>query len=592
MKTMRQFVAVVLFLSCSVTLTAQRPSPCLCNPILEPLPMPCNNGIAATTHSMPATPSEITPASNKVDLEIRDEPSSLDNYEDARYQAFWIWGDGNFRHFRNGLKEDDLKTYKQSYNYSAPDSYVPVVVLIEKKSNKQPPGRTERNVKISNMGTGTTMQPDTFWRRLNPSGKSADIYNIEQLRADSFHTAIVVSARKSTSNLGVFFFYNSIYNKRKNTYKPEHVHDVESVEIPNYVKRAGLSLVQGTMADLQNNFPLFNLLSAPGVFPALEKSFGNFMFLPVSPDAIRNMPLAFDEYRFFPILETVWPDTLSAADFMTIVVGTQSPLNDDIQDPFYDEQRISTLSETLSSFLAQFDTTGNPPQVATTFRIGIATDSQGNSSQAYVTGADRLGVTLVGSIDPNELEVKKICPIDSGKYKVTMRLQICNEGYMFENSIGIRLIDAGRHFSKLTLPEAIESEISSFREEPLVDPHQWSFTWAKHLDGIYNPANPNDEYAPSCASFEFTIETDWAGVQKLQTGEALEMCVTFSLALTNIEDCSFNFPIKGPVTQITGFACGDDSCSCNWLCWLLIILVVLLLLWWWWYKKQQDNNNA
>ncbi len=585
MKTMIQFVAVVFFLSFSATLTAQRPSPCLCDPASEN--MRCNAG------NMPAATSLITSPTNRITLEIKDNPGSLDKHKDARYKAFWIWGDGNYRYFPHREKEEDILSYRQSYSYRKGGTYDPLVVLTEKKSNKQPPGRTIRKVDVRE--PVSTNPVDTFARRLNVPVKTADIFSTEYLRAGSFYTALVVSAPKDPVNTGIFFFYNSISDNRGRSHGPAHVHDTISVEIPKYVTDAGLPMRLGTMEEMKSeaNGDLINMLSG-NVYRNLADTFRNFIFVPVDTRAMSAMPEGFDEYRFFPILKTIWADTLSMSNFMTLVVGKEPPVGD-----FYDEKRLANMGEILGGFFSfpLFDFVSEAIIVAreeeeNPLRLGFAL-TNGDTTEIYARGAARVKVPIVGSIDPNELKVLKICPQENNRYLVTMRLEICNEGYMFEDSILIRIKDAGNHFSNIIFPAAEQSKIKNFRNDiSTTNFHQWFFAWNQYLEGIYDTLpNGSTEYAPSCADFEFTVETDWAGVQKLQKGEGLEMCVTFSLATVVKEDCGFNFPIKEElVTQSNGFNCGDP-CWCNWVCWLLIILVVLLLLWWW-YKKHQQNNNT
>ena len=588
MKTIKYFLAVVLFLSCSLTLTAQRPSPCLCDPVSEN--KPCNDS------SMPTDASLLSATTNRITLEIKDDPGSLDKHEGSRYKAFWIWGDGNYRYFQHGEKEDDMLTLRQSYSYRMGGTYNPMVVLTEKKSNKEPPGRTIRKVDVKE--PVSTNPVDTFARRLNVPIKTADIFSTEYLRAGSFYTALVVSAPKDPVNTGIFFFYNSISDNKGRSQGPAHVHDTLSIEIPRYVTDAGLTMRQGTMAEMKSdeNSYLIQMLSN-NVYRNLKDTFDNFIFVPVDSRAMSNMPEGFDEYRFFPILKTVWADTLSISNFMTLVVGQEPPVGD-----FYDEKRLANLGEVLGGFFSFPLLDFVSPQISEVFineeenplRLGF-TLTNGDTTEIYARGAARVNVPIVGSIDPNELKVLKICPLENNRYLVTMRLEICNDGYMFEDSILIRLKDAGNHYSNIIFPAAEQSKIKNFRDDiSITNFHQWFFSWNQYLEGIYDTlSNGSTEYAPRCASFEFTVETDWAGVQQLQKGEGLEMCVTFSLATVIKEDCGFNFTIKGSVTQSNGFNCGDP-CWCNWVCWLIIILVLLLLLylWWRWYKKKQDNNNA
>lgn len=609
MKTIMQFVAGALCLLCLGSLAAQRPSPCLCSLDHESVDLRCNNKDGRGGAVLPATTLEIIPTSNQVKMEIRDDPRSLDTFSQARYKAFWIWGDGNFKHFNHGLKAEDEATYKQTYNYPAPGSYNPFVVLAEKKSNKQPPGRTERKVKVNSVNP-TSFPPTVFEQRLNVPFKTADIFSTEKLRAGAFHTAVVISAPADETNTGIFFFYNSIYDEVNNRYVAAHVHDIDTVVMPTYAQGPGLGLRQGMMTDIRSDQNLLNLLTQP-VYDRLLYSFRNFMFLPIDNNAVRAMPQNFNEYRFFPILETIWADTLAEAGFMTLVVGSKPPSGE-----FYTEEKIDSMIGMLNGFfLPQIQEEGfkfgqltiiSPESVATETDIQRGPESEGlfpmgfsvqngDTTSAFLRGVDIQKVEIVGSIDPNELEVLKICRNENGKYSVTMRLEICNDGYMFEDSILVRIKDVGNHFSNIQFPASESHKIKIFTDSLLDNNfHKWSFSWIQYLEGIYDTLSPDSlEYAPRCDGFEFTVETDWAGVQKLQQGAGLEMCVVFSKSTLQIEDCGFNFPIIGQVTQSHGFNCGEP-CWCNWVCWLIIILVVLLLLflWWRWYKKQQDNNNA
>ena len=591
MKAFFRLAALVTSICVSLSLPAQRTAPCLCIPA-DPAWTTATSETQKCTNLTPAVPPVATPSDNKITLEVKDDPSDLDPYPDARYKAFWMWGDGNFRYFPHGRKADDLLTYKQSYVYSRPGNFTPVVILTEKKSDKAPPGRMERSIQINQ----TRTSPTPFEKRLNVSGKTADIFSTEDLRAGGFHTALVVSAPKNIRNTGVFFFYNSIYNRAKNVHLAAPVHKIVSVEVPQYAKDAGLSMQEGPTTNLKNP-PIVNWLPNPTLINALAAGYQNYIFLPMTGSALEVMSPGFDEYRYFPVLETIWPDTLSEAEFLTLVVGSSIPttVNDNVPDPFYDAKRISELRGTLSSVITDYDTTGLLNNMPENFLVGTATDNAGNSSNVYVRGAARQSVRLVGSIDPNELEVEKICPTEAGKYKAYLRLQICNEGYMFENSITVRMIDAGNHFSNIDIPQAVKNEFNGTFREETAPQHFWSFVWGKHLDGIYDASNPNDDYAPSCAEFRFTIETDWAGVQKLQAGNGIEMCVTFSNSIPKKEICGFyNYPIGGQVTQAYGYECGGGGttptdCCCNWLAWLLFAIAALLLVLWWWFRNSQNN---
>lgn len=589
MKTWKQFAAILITLLWVISLEAQRVTPCLCDPANTTEKQPC--------HLLNASPSPINSSSNRITLQMKNDTNTLDKYEFARYKAFWIWGDGNYRYFPHGEKSQDESTLTQSYGYRKAGAFIPTVVLVEKKSNKQPPDRRYSSRRVSVAIPASTANQDTFARRLNVPLKSADIFSTEDLRAGSFHTAMVVSAPKDTLSTGIFFFYNCISDAEGKQYTSAHVHDLEegNLILPAYVPSG--SVIKGQMTEMLTNYPDLVSMLTSTVYYNLANIYQSFIYVPVTSEALNAMSNGFDEYRFFPVLTTVWQDTLATSNFMALVVGSQAP-----EGGFYDEKRLTDMHGTLDGFyIPQFDFTSeriNKSALARGFEgpddFQLGVDPRFNNAPVYARGVYRTDVRIVGSIDPNELKVLKICPQGNGQYKVDMHLEICNEGYHFENSIDIKLKDTDNHFATLQLPDTEKSKILNLNDSLYANGyHEWSFTWKQFLADIYDTLSTGSiEYAPHCAGFDFSIVSDWAGVQKLQKGEGLEMCVVFSLATVKKPDCGFNFAIEGAVTEASGYNCGvpDNECPCGWLCWFLIILLLLLL--WWWYRQQNDTPNT
>ena len=92
----------------------------------------------------------ITSGSNAINFRFEQITAGLDMGVppgvQPRYKAFWIFGDGNFRHFPPNLEyADDIATLSQPYNFPPGYAIYPTTVLLtEKKSNTSPPPEGKR----------------------------------------------------------------------------------------------------------------------------------------------------------------------------------------------------------------------------------------------------------------------------------------------------------------------------------------------------------------------------------------------------------------------------------------------------------------
>jgi hypothetical protein len=198
---------------------------------------------------------------------------------------------------------------------------------------------------------------------------------------------------------------------------------------------------------------------------------------------------------------------------------------------------------------------------------------------------------MIGSSDPNELEVLSICPAGLGKYKVEMRLQVCNRGMLPEAYVPIRVIDhtAGEisEFKFLTDNAKLDSTL---RFDAAT--HTWHFTWHDGLEAVYVPEDTNPgaraeqvPYAPKCLEVHFSVVTTLAGAQKLASGEALETCATFpsAKALGIPDECHMNFSLPaGSFNPILGYECKTPfpAGDCSVLRILLLFVLALIFIWW------------
>ncbi len=562
-----------LFLICLSSPIGQlfsQQNPCLC---IETEQKPCST--AGSRASIKFEKSGSRTISYSVSSDPLPAVDALDNFPGARYKAFWIFGDGNFAYFPHGYPESDAATLTQNYTYRRNGNYKVEALLTEKKSNTKPPARTVRDVEIKNASPGTGTP---YARQLSGNVKTADILPSDSMRPHNYLTAFAVSAPRDPLVSGVYFFFNGKVDGA-NVVATE-MHEMVAVDLPDY---AGNQYTLGNTLDLRN-----------GLGNQLNAQFKNFIFVPITKGNISAMPgdADFSEYRIFPVLKTILRDGLPGCVFLAVVVGgTPASVN-------ADEKSVGINKDAAGSSLGGFFTPSKMTELnRLTIRyfdgLGLSTPLYYDSTQTpvYVRGIFETRVPMIGSSDPNELEVLSICPTGGGKYKVEMRLQVCNRGMLPEAYVPVRVIDhtAGEFsdFQFLTDKAKLDTTLRFDAAS-----HTWRFVWHDGLEAVYVPADarPGEQpqevpYSPKCMEVRFSIITTLLGAQKLANGEGLETCATFpsAQALGIPDECHLNFALPaGQFNPIQGFACGVPaaSCDCGLLCMLLILVLMAILIWW------------
>lgn len=543
---------------------------------------PCITPGTAVTTGSNAVSFRMVPFDADLDMDVPDgvEP---------RYKAFWIFGDGNFRHFPSNLEyADDVATLSEDYTFPrAYAAYNTRVVLTEKKSNTSPPPDGDRRELISppNKKAPGWATPSTFVPRLDPA-ETMDVFNSE-LNRPEYPTAFVVSAPKSDERISrMYFFLNNARFGEAGAFGATTIHDPAagySISMPNYF---------GTQTTTIKNRGDLDPPPYLSGFSASLRNYENFIEVAV-PDSIRgDIPEDFSEIRFFPILKSVWdenwigdrdndgkPDTLlPTSRYLAISVGPEPRYTADSPDSPEKAAFLAAVSD-------HFDSLSGPE-----FQISEDPD-------LYIRGINTMDVEMVASIDPNGIQVLKICPIERNKYQVTLKLEVCNEGYMHENDFTFNLTD---HSNLLSVPNFMGEPEIVFLGEPAVN--TWKYMWDTYLEAVPYPhggIDPAKLVMPDnlCAQTKFMVETNWEGVQALIDGKALELCVKFKYAPYK---CTFNSPLSSKdYCREAGYNCGDCPKSvvpeycCHWMFYglILLFLILLVLIWVLWVLLKRKNHH-
>lgn len=558
--TIFNFILSFYFFSAS-TLTAQT-GPCLRVSPEVWTTCPAQAVLDATT---------LTP--NLVRFDVMEPTADLESNPGARYKAFWMFGDGNFKWNPYGTPEQDLATMGLTYLYENEGNYSPVVVLSERKSNSRPPKKPKRNLNVQGMTapipTGGNFVPQI------PSGKSMNIFNHDYNRPH-YPTVFVVSAKPNSGLSHLYLFYNSKPNGRGG-YEHVIIHDqLEDVFLPNYLpsslSRNILTTAAATwpsqLTELQtilgSRFANFLVVSAENGWSARraesEGQKGQDSPKPTQlPAEIRIFP------SFLSQWDPAWIDTttkdtlLPKGHYLALAVGTTP-------HPSLDPNQSNTNNPLVQEVRQYF-----PNLNTSTLQCGTG---------AYIQGIATADVDMVASIDPNGLTILEICPLAGGNFKVKIRMEVCNEGYMHEKNFAFKLID---HTGNISRPNFISGQAPLFQN---ANGNTWNYIWEVFLDGVPLPTETTESRGREpklCETAEFEVETNWQGVQKLARGEGLELCVQFDHAR---EECTKNYKVDEKFCKECGYACASESgCKCqNQCCTVLLIcliaIFVIILLWW------------
>jgi hypothetical protein len=484
----------------SLPLNAQSPCACLNNETLD-----CTQ---TDQH-----PESVTISGNSLTFKVSDSPRSLGINPNARYKAFWIFGDGNFKYYPHGDMTADLATLTQPYTYHRNGTYYAESVLSEKKSNDEPPGTTARWITV----TSTPDQGTAFTTTLSGGNTTLDLLNNDKFRPE-YPTGFALSIPADNANKGIYFFYNS--RAENGSYVPDDVQAFEKVLLPDYVKSANVNFTQGLTSNLPDEI-------ANGI-SSLTAKFKNYIYLPVSATAVNNMPSGFSEYRFFPFLKTIWEDGLPSCQVAAISVGNTAP-----SGTFYTDGRLAQLTNAVDKL---FPGTG----ISSNFQIG--TNSGG---AVYVRGAMVFDIQMVGSIDPNEIEVMEVLDMINGLYRATCRLEACNKGHVAQDVVQVSINDHNHLFAnfKVISNDTISTVVEHVTKSGV---HQWKFDWTALLDDVpLDVSLEKGHHIEMCNDLLFSVETDAVGLKRLIEGDGLELCTRFSLANTRLlEECVCNLPVR------------------------------------------------
>lgn len=489
--------AVAIFFS---QMHAQSPCACLNNETLD-----CTQ---TDQH-----PESVTISGNSLTFKVSDSPRSLGINPNARYKAFWIFGDGNFKYYPHGDMTADLATLTQPYTYHRTGTYYAESVLSEKKSNDEPPGTTARVITV----TTTPNQGTTFTTTLTGGNNTLDMLNNDKFRPE-YPTAFALSMPADNANKGIYFFYNS--RAENGSYVPDDVQAFEKVLLPDYIRSANLTYTEGLTRNLPDEI-------ADGI-SSLSAKFKNYIYVPVNGTAINNMPSGFSEYRFFPFLKTIWEDGLPSCQVAAISVGNTAP-----SGSFYTDGRLAQLTNAVDKL---FPGTG----ISSNFQIG-----SNSGGAVYVRGAMVFDIQMVGSVDPNEIRVMEVTDLKNGYYRAVSKLEACNKGHVAQDVVQVSINDHNHLFSdfKLLSNDTISTVAEHVTKSGI---HQWAFDWTALLDDVpLDASSEKGHHMEMCNDLIFSVVTDAVGLKLLISGDGLELCTRFSLANTrHLEECVCNLPVR------------------------------------------------
>jgi hypothetical protein len=525
---------------------------------------------------------------------------------EGRYKAFWIMGDGNFLFTPDGAVSDraaDMATLNTTYSYHRQGKYDITAVLVEKKSNGQPPEPNTRAAQMDNVSAKAenvaTPAGTPFNTRIN-SPDRADVLPSAKIRLGGATTALAISTLLPKDIIPpsvVLVFFNSVRATRS---------VFEKADL--FVTDANLKVSKPNYADADFTKNLTSNLPRSFVTASDARGYRDVIAMPVSVNPDKRIS-SFTEFRFFPLLKTKTTQpyiniSQTSSDianlntraqgqtqFLTLLLENAVPDGFNIISTAPTQQQqnfpITELSEAERARIylilkTQFNE----------LTIGMDTISLRLANGMFVRGAYHQVVDIVASIDPTGLEVLSVCPKDNNKYEVTMKMTVCNEGNVIESNVGVRIFNTkgiqilDPVFNDSNTLDAFLSNPTSSATVP-----SWSYNY-KDLPGAYDESG---QYADNknCFDRTFSYKTDWTGVQALQTGSALTASVTFSGALINpTQDFpSAAFKEGVPVTPEIGYNCGppkEDNC---W--WLYVILFALgLVAWWYWKMKKEEEGNS
>lgn len=578
---MTRFIFPIIFLAASFEINAQTP----CFQVFTEAVCPVANPDIVTRNE----PLFVYKHANKRDGLTPGDP-------EARYKAFWIFGDGNYLSFPDGTIEEDEATLDVDYQYYQTGGYTPIAILVEKKSNEEPPGSTSRRVQydlpvekapkaVDKVDEENIPTPSL--RRLNPGERipfndrisgpnTADIESSAPARLGGYNTAFAVSTMLPPSQgtqAVVLFLYNSAKLKDSAVFTPMNIFPTADLRQANYTESAFKTGT--TTAHLPG--------SLGSVIP---RKYQNVIAQPLSVN-FSQKPESFTEFRMFPVLQTKPKQNgviktgidhldstgMGETQFVTLLIDNTS-LNPEFNNadsgsliiqPTSSNQLLSNGPEEIQRILSLID------QYFPELRgIIINSNTLDIGNGMFIRGFAYRSELIVTSIDPTELRVLSICP-NKENFDVNMLMTVCNEGNAPEDSVTVALRNTGGillqdlHFD----PSQFSTKMSGLSPDEFL-----SFSYRNLPEFIQATAASH----ANCFDVKFDFKTDWNGVQKLRDGGALMASVHFTHAEIKPKQDFPSIALDSlKVDRKSGYNCGSKG-DC-W--WLYVVLFALLIVVWW-----------
>jgi hypothetical protein len=560
--------------------------------------------VAAAPNQCPLNPNAPKNANIAlIPFQMGNPREGLEGSDSARYKAFWIFGDGNFIEFPDRHKAADEATLAYSYQYQQSGTYRVVTNLVEKKSNKQPPGDKERRIRVD-VPVDVTVDEEINKERPQeralkaaappPSGtpfttrltgnNRADLMASQDIRLGGYSTAIVASSYLPSPNApGVaIMVYNSVRTRDNALFEPNALLTPAIVAQANYTPENSHYVASG-MSRL----------------PFSVRGYANAIVQPLTVINDLKAP-SVSEFRFFPILKTDVnppdPSTdlgktgMGEAQFLLLTIEgvrldtqvTEGPIITPIQ--IAPPQLSSAQRQQILSLLTLY-APGVRDAIVDTLTMQLSTGG-------YVTSVAYLRRDIVAVIDPTELVIKSICPTkENNEYLVDARMTVCNEGNFEETQIGVKIYQQPIMLVRELKVTSNLAELVNLSTTMTADT-VLSFDYHKGLLGAYE--NPAKEYVPSCFDVTFKFKTNWVGVKMLRNGGALTAKVHFKSALIKpIQYFPNDSLSQSAVTEKYGYNCGGGVPGGKGggnLLWLWVILAALGLVFWWLWRQRQEEN--
>lgn len=574
-------------------------------------------GVNAQTPCFQVLTEEICPPPNPP-IVVHNEP--LFNYKHAdkragltpddakaRYKAFWIFGDGNYISFPDGTIEQDEATLDIDYEYFLAGSYSPTAILVEKKSDEEPPGTTSRRVQYdlpvekapqeevrdlrengadpAAKDQGETPRDRILFNDRISGPNTADIESSSLVRLGGYKMAFAVSTmlpQSAANQAVVLFLYNSAKLRDTNPFIPMNIFSAAEVKQANY-----------TESDYKTGTTEGHLPGALG--SVIHRKYQNVIAQPLNVNFDKK-PENFTEFRMFPVLQTTPKDNgvirtgitaldasgMGEAQFVVLVIDNTS-LNVEFNNadslspiiqPTSSNQPLTNSSAEIAQILALID------QYFPDLRniiLDTSTLSIGNGM--FIRGFAYRSELIRTSIDPTELRVLKICP-NNENFDVNMSMTVCNEGNAPEDSITVALRNTrgiliqDLHFN----PAEFSTKLNGLFPDEFL-----SFSYLNLPEFIQATAASH----ANCFEVKFDFKTDWNGVEKLRDGGALTASVHFTSAEIKPKQDFPSIALDSlKVSRKGGYDCTvPDNC---W--WLYVVLFALFIVIWWYWKNNKEEE--